>query len=31
VRLVHLRLNLFAKLEYKNVVGNLKVDRADTG
>ena len=31
VRLVHLRLNLFAKLEYNNVVGNLKVDRADTG
>jgi len=24
VRLVHLRLNLFAKLEYNNVVGSLK-------
>jgi hypothetical protein len=31
VRLVHSRLNLFAKLEYNNVVGSLKVDRADTG
>ena len=29
--LVHLRLNLFAKLEDNNVVGSLKVDRADTG
>lgn len=26
VRLVHLRLNLFAKLESNNVVGSLKVD-----
>lgn len=24
VRLVHLRLNLFAKLDYNNVVGSLK-------
>jgi hypothetical protein len=27
VRLVHPRLNLFAKLEYNNVVGSLKADR----
>lgn len=26
VRLVHPRLNLFAKLEYNNVVGSLKAD-----
>ena len=27
VRLVHPRLNLFAKLEYNNVVGSLMADR----
>jgi hypothetical protein len=27
VRLVHLRLDLFAKLEYNNVVDSFKVDR----
>jgi hypothetical protein len=31
VRLVHLRLNLVAKLEYNNVVGSFKVDRVEKG
>ena len=31
VRLVHLRLNLFAKLEYNNVVGSLKGRGRDAG
>ncbi|MGA9578560.1 MAG: hypothetical protein WBV90_13165 [Terrimicrobiaceae bacterium] len=30
VRLVHPRLNLFAKLEYNNVVGSLKVSVTPT-
>ncbi|MGA7880224.1 MAG: hypothetical protein WCD63_05060 [Terrimicrobiaceae bacterium] len=30
VRLVHPRLNLFAKLEYNNIVGSLKVSVTPT-